>query len=88
MSYNSHSLAYFLSGASQQDDDLYVMINAYWEDLRFTVQEGQASDWRRVIDTSLPSLTDVSEAGREARLRSLTYQVRSRSIVVLVRARQ
>ena len=88
MSYNSHSLAYFLSGASQQDDDLYVMINAYWEDLRFTVQEGQASDWRRVIDTSLPSPTDVSEAGREARLRSLTYQVRSRSIVVLVRARQ
>lgn len=88
MSYNSHSLAYFLSGASQQDDDLYVMINAYWEDLRFTVQEGQASDWRRVIDTSLPSPTDVSEAGREARLRSSTYQVRSRSIVVLVRARQ
>lgn len=88
MSYNSHSLAYFLSGASQQDDDLYVMINAYWEDLRFTVQEGQASDWRRVIDTSLPSPTDVNEAGPEARLRSLTYQVRSRSIVVLVRARQ
>jgi glycogen operon protein len=40
LSYDLHSLAFLLSGSSQQDDDLYVMINAYWEELLFTVQEG------------------------------------------------
>ena len=39
LSYDSHSLAFFLSGASQQDDDLYVMINGYWEDLSFTARK-------------------------------------------------
>jgi isoamylase len=88
LSYNSHSLAFFLSGVSQQDDDLYVMVNAYWEDLVFTVQEGQVSDWRRVIDTSLPSPEDFCELGQEQELPSLAYKVYPRSIVVLVRRRQ
>jgi glycogen operon protein len=35
---HSHTLAYALHGASQGDDDLYVMINAYHEPLTFTVQ--------------------------------------------------
>jgi isoamylase len=88
LSYDSHSLAFFLSGFSQQDDDLYVMINAYWEDLLFTVQEGQMSDWRRVIDTGLASPEDFCKPGQEQELRSLTYRVRPRSIVVLVRRTQ
>lgn len=29
-----------------QNDNLYVMINAYWEGLVFTIQEGHASHWR------------------------------------------
>lgn len=88
LSHDSHSLAFFLSGASQQDDDLYVMINAYWEALRFTVQEGQVSDWRRVIDTSLPGPDDFRESGQEQALQSMTYNLRPRSIVVLVKRRQ
>ena len=85
LSYDSHSLAFFLSGASQQDDDLYVMINGYWEDLSFTIQEGQLSDWGRSIDTSLPSPEDFQEPRQEQALRSLRYQVKARSIVVLLR---
>lgn len=85
LSHDSHSLAFFLSGASQQDDDLYVMINAYWEDLFFTVQEGAAQDWWRVIDTGLPSPEDFREPGQERLLRSFAYQVKARSIVVLLR---
>jgi glycogen operon protein len=88
LSHDSHSLAFFLSGVSQQDDDLYVMINGYWSDLLFTLQEGHVTDWRRVIDTSLPSPEDFCEPGQEQALRSLTYRVRTRSIVVLVRQRQ
>ena len=46
LSSDSHSLAFCLHGASQRDDDIYVMINAYWEELQFTIQEGSPFDWR------------------------------------------
>jgi len=81
--YFSHSLAFCLHGASQGDKDIYVMVNAYWEDLSFTIQEGTAQDWRRVADTSLPGPQDFAEPGTEPRLQSLEYLVKARSIVVL-----
>ena len=81
-SHDSHSLAFFLSGASQQDDDLYAM----WEDLPFTIQEGPAHRWRRVIDTSLDSPCDFRDPGGEMLVTSPHYVVKARSIVVLVRA--
>jgi glycogen operon protein len=83
----SHSLGFCLHGASQGDEDLYVMINAYWADLDFTVQEGLAREWMRAIDTSLPSPSDFASAGVELKLTSLIYKVKARSIVVLVRVR-
>jgi glycogen operon protein len=85
LSHHSRSLAFYLDGASQQDVDLYVMINAYWEDLVFTVQEGRAGQWRRVVDTALASPDDFCESGAEALLPSQTYVVRARSVVVLQR---
>jgi isoamylase len=88
LSHPSHSLAFCLHGASQQDVDLYVMINAYWEDLSFTIQEGEGGEWQRVIDTSLDSPDDVCEPGAEIRLTSPTYVVKARSIVVLSRPRE
>ncbi len=84
-SYVSHTLAFFLQGAYLSDADLYVMINAYWEDLDFTIQEGQAAQWRRVVDTSLDTPADILEPGREERLSSLRYKVGARSVVVLTR---
>lgn len=83
--HDSHSLAFFLSGVSQRDDDLYVMINAYWEPLHFVIQEESATQWKRVIDTSLNHPEDLCEPGAEVRLPVLTYQVQPRSVVVLVR---
>ena len=82
---HSHSLAYYLRGADVGDDDLYVMINAYWEDLCFTVQEGAAGDWQRVVDTSFPSPDDIAEPHRQAPLDAPQYLVASRSVVVLRR---
>ena len=38
LSPDSHSLAFCLHGASQADDDVYVMINSYWK-LQFEIQE-------------------------------------------------
>jgi glycogen operon protein len=83
MSFTSHSLAYCLRGASQGDNDIYVMINAYWEPLDFTIQEGAATEWTRVADTSLPSPDDIPETG--SALAELTYRVGPRSVAVFLR---
>jgi glycogen operon protein len=82
---NSRSLAFALHGASQHDSDIYVMINAYWEELTFEIQEGVANTWRRVVDTSLDSPSDFLEPGNENPLQSMQYHVPGRAVVVLVR---
>jgi isoamylase len=83
LSPNSHSLAFCLHGASQNDADIYVMINAYWDNLEFHVQEGTASEWSRIVDTALPTPNDFSNS-REP-LKTLRYLVAPRSVVVLLR---
>jgi glycogen operon protein len=55
LTHESRSLAYRLRGAQFDEGDLYVMINAHDQPLKFRVQEGSAKDWQRVVDTSLPS---------------------------------
>ncbi|MGB2605148.1 MAG: hypothetical protein WBC78_16240, partial [Candidatus Sulfotelmatobacter sp.] len=86
LSPDSRSLAFCLHGASQADNDIYVMINAYWEELRFQIQEGSPQDWIRVVDTDLPSPDDFLEHGLP--LQRTICQVGPRSIVVLVRRKQ
>jgi glycogen operon protein len=80
----SRSLAFFLSGASEGDVDLYVMINAWWEDLTFTLQLPSTTGWRRVINTGRPSPDDILDPGTEVALASTQYKVQARSVVVLV----
>jgi len=79
----SHTLAYCLHGGSQKDADLYVMINAYSEELTFRVQEGRPEDWWRAVDTNLPSPQDIAEPGQGVRLNNLDVRVGARSVVVL-----
>jgi len=85
LSPDSHSLAFCLHGASQSDDDIYVMINAYWQPLQFQIQEGAPEDWVRIVDTDLPRPDDFIGDGLS--LQRLEYQVSARSVVVLVRSR-
>jgi len=85
LSEQSRSLAYFLRGSGLGDSDLYVMINAHWEDRAFTLQEGLAGEWRRVVDTGLPSPDDIVEPGRGIALGRQDVTVKARSIVVLER---
>ena len=75
LSPSSHTLAFCLHGGSMGDDDLYVMINAYWEALDFTIQEGQPGTWLRVVDTALDSPADITEPGHESTLEQLAYRV-------------
>jgi isoamylase len=81
----SRSLAYCLRGGRFDEGDLYVMINAYWEPVRFHIQEGRADDWTRIVDTSRPSPEDIVEPGVERPVGSLDYEVAPRSVVVLER---
>lgn len=85
LSEHSHCLAFALHGASQQDTDIYVMINAYWQSLTFEIQEGDKNTWQRVIDTSLDSPSDILDSGNETPLLSMEYSVAARSVVVLIR---
>ncbi len=83
LSAESRSLAWRLRGAAFGESDLYVLINAHDRPLSFRIQEGQAADWRRVIDTHLPSPQDIAEPGAESPLALLDCEVGPRSVVVL-----
>lgn len=83
LSHDSHTLAFCLHGASKGDHDIYVMINAYWEQVKFDLQEGFPQEWERVVDTALPSPSDFADQG--VPLEKKTYAVAPRSIVVLLR---
>ena len=85
LSSDSHSVAFRLCGASQGDDDLYVMINAYWKPVEFDLQAGTPREWRRIVDTSLGSPDDFVDSG--ARLDEPTYRTAPRSVVVFLRSR-
>jgi isoamylase len=80
------SLAFCVRRQSQKDQDIYVMINASWEDLNFTVQ-GKAGEWLCAADRALASPADFCDAGHEKKVNSLNYNVKARSVVVLLRAR-
>jgi glycogen operon protein len=84
LSCDSHTLAFCLHGSSYHDADIYVMINGWWQELTFTVQEGQAHEWRPVIDTSKPNPDDFCTRDKP-NLQSRQYPVKARSTVVLVR---
>jgi isoamylase len=86
LSNDSHTLAFCLHGASQGDNDIYAMINAYWEELEFHVQEGTPQEWKRIVDTSLPSPGDFSIDG--VPLAQTKYKLAPRSVVVLLRSRK
>ena len=79
------TLAYCLHGASLNDDDIYVMVNSSANEVRFHVQEGRASDWLLVADTSLPSPWDFVEPGERRSLTSSEYLVGGRSVVIMIR---
>ncbi len=82
-SYYSHSFAFCVQGASLGNADIYVMVNAYWENLTFEIQE--TGNWKIAVDTAQPSPNDIYTANEQPPLQSPTYKLQPRSIVILVR---
>ena len=66
---------------------IHVMMNTYWEDLEFEVQQFAVfpgHKWKRWIDTFRDSPEDICTWDDAAVIREAIYKVRSRSLVVLV----
>jgi isoamylase len=86
---NSHSLAFMLdgsrteTGADADDSNIYVAINAYWDDLVFVLpQPGKASRWHTAVNTAqTPSFYAV---GAEPPVTSSRIIVKNRSLVILL----
>jgi glycogen operon protein len=54
--------------------------------LEFHIQEGTAQEWKKIVDTALPSPKDFSEHGLP--LEQAKYVVAPRSVVILLRHRK
>ena len=83
----STTLAWCLHGQANNDDDLYVMVNAGTLAVDFGIHEGRPGEWNRIVDTSLPSPGDISDRKDSPLIAETTYCVAGRTVVVLVRAR-
>ena len=79
----ARALAFTLAGFNQ-NPDIHVMMNMFWESLDMEVPAIAGRKWLRAIDTSLPSPSDISEPGIEVQFSGESYRVNGRSIVVLV----
>jgi isoamylase len=83
---HSHSLAFEAKGP--EGLHIYLILNAYWESLRFElppVGADGAGPWRRWIDTSLDSPQDIVPWAEAMALVDKTYWAAARSVVVLFR---
>jgi glycogen operon protein len=80
----SHSLAFH----SELGDRacLYMMLNAYWEQLAFELPVVRKGDvpWRRWIDTAMEPPYDIVEWRAAQAFSSELYRVQPRSVVVLI----
>lgn len=83
ISAESREFAYFLHGKSQDDVDLYIMINGDDVDRTFRVQRDTPSGWKLAIDTSQESPNDIYESHHEPNFEADVYRVKYRSAVVL-----
>jgi glycogen operon protein len=84
---NSHSLAL---GAELQREGLcfHLILNAYWEPLRFQLPRLEGPSWLRWIDTSLDSPEDIVPWQEAPPVEGDAYQAMDRSVVMLYAHRQ
>jgi len=82
---SSRTLAFCVHGASQHDDDIYVMINVFPHALDFDIQE--TGPWLLAIDTAKPSPYDVPGEADYEEVAGSGYTVQGRAVVVLLKRR-
>jgi len=80
---HARTLGFTLAGF-EDDPDIHVMMNMYWEPLDMAVPTVPGRQWTRAVDTSLPSRSAVADPETEMTCSGPSYRVNGRSIVVLV----
>ena len=82
---DSHSFALSYTSAEHRFR-MHVMVNAWWQPLRFTLPPTGLADgrWHRWIDTALPSPDDIATWAEVPPLPDHAYLVQPRSVVALV----
>lgn len=86
-SYHSRSLAFHLHG-TPGEADLFAIFNSHWETQRFQLPHHHGQ-WRRLVDTNLPSPCDIVEEQHAVPLNPGDhYLVSPRSTVILIGPRR
>jgi glycogen operon protein len=79
----ARALGFTLAGF-EDDPDIHVMMNVCSEPLDMAVPMIPGGQWTRAVDTSLPSLFDISDPGTDMTCSGPSYRVNGRSIVILL----
>lgn len=79
----SRTLALHLRGSSQDDVDLYIMINGSDAEQRFEIQVGRPGTWSRVFDTGLATPEDFPDEAGNASQVGRDYVLGARAIAIL-----
>ncbi len=83
--HDSHSVAFTLHSLVSSQVR-YIAINAYWKPLEFELPSlagNPNASWLRLIDTSLPSPSDIVDETPGTRVEGAKYLVNARSIIML-----
>jgi isoamylase len=86
LSESSRTLAYWLRGESERDDDLYVMINSSDRPVTFRIQQNMQQEWRQTIDTAAESPHDISRASPALHAGTESVEIAPHSVRVLLSA--
>lgn len=86
-SYDSHTLAYMVSGEDFLDpdhlidNDVYVALNSYTEALEFELPRLKNKSWYLVVDTSRNSPNDILDNPEKINIK---YKVNAKSSIILI----
>ena len=81
---DSHCIAFNLCHP-EYNEQLYVILNSYWEPLNFELPHlNYGEHWHRIIDTSLPFPLDFQSPETAPIVKEKYYQAGARSSVVLL----
>ncbi|BDU50604.1 glycogen debranching protein GlgX [Haliovirga abyssi] len=83
----SHSLAFMISGKDfsgeiENDNNIYVALNSYWEDIEFEIPKMKNTKWYLVVDSSKKMGEDFLDNPKE--IKAKTYKVKARSSIILI----
>ena len=80
---NAQVLAFTLTGLSDAEADLHVILNMSTRDFEAALPDAGQRRWQRALDTALAAPQDILPPAEQTALTSALYPVQPRSVVVL-----